>query len=81
MSKELFEEMAIMAQPGKTAGKLRAELRNHIEAMENLIDAMPDKGDKCESSQKVCLMLDLMSLSASVNGITVRDMIPNKEDW
>jgi len=37
------------------------------------IMAMPDKGDKCDVSQKICLLNAVNNLEAIINGVTDDD--------
>ncbi|WP_285905120.1 hypothetical protein [Pseudodesulfovibrio pelocollis] len=60
-----------MADPEDT---LRANLQGSIDGMLALVNGlMPDKGDKCEDSQKVCILNALHNLGAAVNGLCAKD--------
>jgi len=52
----------------------QAELENKISEIENLIEQMPYKGDKCETSQKICLTQALNEFGYAVNGIEQSDL-------
>ena len=44
-----------------------------IEQMNTLIDTMPDRGLKCEQSQKVCLKQAVFEVEKNVNGVKDED--------
>jgi hypothetical protein len=44
-----------------------------IEKLEELIETMPNMGDTCEDSQKVCLVAALYKLEQTVNGVSTDD--------
>ena len=41
--------------------------------LDEVVLAMPDKGDKCCDSQKICLIGAINNLEAIVNGVTDED--------
>lgn len=61
----------------KTIDEFKSEMRSHIDAAQELIDAMPHKGDTCSTSQKMCLQQALNELEYAVNGTEQSDL---KED-
>lgn len=55
--------------------KLQATLYGLLEEFKHVVENdMPDKGLKCEDSQKVCLMIALREVEALVTGTTVEDL-------
>jgi hypothetical protein len=54
--------------------------KNLIEVMESLIKEMPDKGDKEEDSQKICLLNKLHDFEMTVNGTQPDDFIAIAEE-
>jgi len=46
--------------------------------MRLLIDKMPDKGDKSEDSQKICLLIALQHLENSITGTAPMDFIESE---
>lgn len=60
-----------MADPVDT---LRANLQSPIHSMLDFVNRfMSDNGDKCEDSQKVCILNALYSLGSMVNGLCAKD--------
>ena len=57
--------------------RLKKKLTTLVYKLEALIDEMPDKGDKCSVSQKMCLYQSLSEFESNINGITDEDL---KED-
>lgn len=51
----------------------------HLERLEILINSMPNKGLKCEDSQKICLLDKLNRLDYTFNGIEEEDFIPDEK--
>ena len=49
---------------------LKEKLHSHVEQIEDLIELMPHKGDKCSDSQKLCLTQAINEFEHSINGIT-----------
>lgn len=43
------------------------------ESIADLIKTLPDKGNKCEDSQKICLTLALKNMESVINGTTDDD--------
>jgi len=52
--------------------KEKAEIS--IDEFQQLLDELPQKGDKSEDCQKVCLQQHLSELDAAVNGMEASDM-------
>lgn len=50
-----------------------------VNRLYTLIESMPTQGLKCEDSQKVCLLQELLKLEYTINAIKEEDFIPNKE--
>ena len=50
-----------------------------LEQLETLVGEMPEHGDKCEDSQKVCLQQHVNELYATVNGVEDKDLRPKIE--
>lgn len=44
------------------------------------LQSMPDKGDVCEDSQKVCVRIALNELYATVNGVEDEDFVQDDDD-
>ncbi len=57
--------------------------KNRVEKLigkiETIIDKMPDKGDTCETSQKICLRQAINDFSYTVNGVTEKDFHKEEE--
>ncbi|MDB4590943.1 DUF4116 domain-containing protein [Flavobacteriaceae bacterium] len=56
--------------------KLQNQLQTHINDINQIINTLPDKGDTCEESQKICLLNTLQQFEHNVNGIEKEDLIP-----
>jgi len=55
--------------------ELVSETQRHMNAIEDLVKAnMPQKGDKPEYCQKLCVLQDLSNLRSSVAGIKAEDL-------
>ncbi|ADC73127.1 hypothetical protein TK90_2640 (plasmid) [Thioalkalivibrio sp. K90mix] len=50
-----------------------AEMEGLIERFRGLVAPMPHHGDKCEDSQKQCLLQALSQLEQTVNGLEPKD--------
>ena len=51
----------------------------YYDKINDLIDTLPDKGDKCSDSQKLCLVQALHELDYVVNGLQEEDFIKEEE--
>lgn len=51
-----------------------------LDELEEKINELPDKGDTCEESQKVCLRIALNDLTMAVNGVEPEDFNLNDEE-
>lgn len=51
----------------------RSHMEDLIERFRGLIERMPYHGDKCEDSQRQCLLQVLFDLEKNVNGLRPRD--------
>jgi hypothetical protein len=51
----------------------KREALHLIEKLEELIETMPNMGNTCEDSQKVCLVVTLHKLEQMVNGVSTDD--------
>ena len=58
-----------------TKDELQDKLYAHTEAMDSLIQSMPDKGLKCIDSQKLCLLISLHKLQMNIIGIEEEDLL------
>lgn len=54
---------------------LKEKLHSHVEQIDDLLEEMPDKGNKCSDSQRVCLQNAINSFEHNINGITEEDLI------
>jgi hypothetical protein len=50
-----------------------------IDDLTDLIERMPYKGDKCECSQKMCLLITLLQFENNVNGTRPEDFEPGEQ--
>ena len=57
------------------ASTFKLLMAEQTEQVRQLIVIMPDKGDKEEASQKLCLLNALSDLEHCVNGVTDEDMV------
>lgn len=56
--------------------ELKSELESDVERMRDKVAAaMPDRGDVCADSQKVCVINALNALQRTVSGITAEDLV------
>ena len=53
---------------------------NLIAKLEKLIDKMPQKGNKPEDCQKICVLHSLIDFKNCVNGVTERDFYHEEEE-
>ena len=63
MTKDEFEEIIL-----NKIEDIRSDIYEH----------MPDKGNKCLDSQKICLIQSLWKFEMTVNGLEEEDFKPNK---
>ena len=60
--------------------KFKTMISTRLEQVETIIlRYMPDKGNACYESQKVCVLQGLNEMYALINGIEEEDMKPLKE--
>jgi hypothetical protein len=52
----------------------KEELRSKLEEIDDLVKTMPYKGDSSNESQKVCLMIAINTLDATISGIEDSDL-------
>jgi predicted Zn-ribbon and HTH transcriptional regulator len=50
---------------------------SHIEQLQTLIERLPQKGDKQEDCQRVCLQQRLNELESAINGTEAEDLTEN----
>jgi hypothetical protein len=58
----------------------KAEVNKLIEQIRTLTDKMPQKGNKPESCQKLCVLAELRQLEQAVNGTEERDFYHEEEE-
>lgn len=57
-----------------TTSEFKSHVEWHLLKIENIINLLPDKGDKCENSQKICLHNALGEFMKNVNGLEQSDL-------
>lgn len=50
------------------------QMENLLDEMKSLTDQLPHKGDKCEDSQKMCLLQAIFEVSVCLNGLEPSDL-------
>ena len=68
-----------MSDHSKKFQAFKTEAGKVVYKMENLINTMPHKGDKCADSQKVCLTVALKNLESFINGTGTEDFMEGDE--
>ncbi len=59
--------------------KYKKEMEELLERMEDLTNRLPYKGDKCEDSQKICLISAIHEVYASLSGLDVIDFVEDED--
>jgi len=58
--------------------KFKAKARKLTGRLDDLIECLPNKGNKCSDSQKICLKQALKEFEATINGTMPEDLISDK---
>lgn len=62
----------------KKANSFKNKCYSQIVKLGLLIDTLPDKGDTCSKSQKICLRIALANFERAVNGVENTDFEDEK---
>lgn len=62
------------------AENFKTRIEALISQIEDIIEEMPQKGDKCEDCQKIYLTQTLNEFSYTVNGVEESDFQEDKDD-
>ena len=58
--------------------KFKKSIMDLVYKIEDIIETMPDHGDTCETSQKICMRQKLNEFEWTVNGVLLSDLKPPK---
>lgn len=59
---------------------IKKESYQLLEEIEEKISKLPDTGDKCETSQKICIMNALYEVEKNLNGLDMSNVLPEDFD-
>jgi hypothetical protein len=60
--------------------KFKNELYRLLRQIETAVELMPYKGDKCEDSQRICLIQAINELEHTINGISDKDLVDSTDN-
>lgn len=64
----------------KIVKNIKKESYQLLEEIEEKISELPDTGDKCETSQKMCIMNALYEVEKNLNGLDMSNVLPEDFD-